>query len=108
MFEIDANSRVINVPASFNKQSIMQKDKIAETLVFTIDRFIDNMDLCNVSNIYIQWTAPNGQGGTREWATPAEFIDRESIPNKIKFGWIIDSVVTEFPGKVSFSATFFL
>lgn len=107
MFEIDANSRIINVPASFNKQSIMQKDKIAETLVFTIDRFIDNMDLCNVSNIYIQWTAPNGKGGTREWATPAEFIDRESIPNKIKFGWIIDSVVTEFPGKVSFSATFF-
>ncbi len=108
LLEIDANSRVINVPASFSKNSIMQKDKIAETLVFTIDRFIDNIDLCNVSSIYVQWTAPDGKGGIREWATPIELIDRDSIPNKIKFGWTIDEIVTLYPGKVSFAVTFFI
>lgn len=108
IFEIDANTRNITIPASFIKSSIVQRDKIAETIVFTIDRFIDNIDLCNVNQVYVQWSAPDGFGGIREWATPIELIDRESIPEKIKFGWTIDEAVTLYPGKVSFSITFFI
>ena len=105
---IDANTRLIDVPASFAKTAIIQKDKVAETIVFTIDRFIDNIDLCNISHIYVQWSAPDGNGGVREWATPVTLIDRESISEKIKFGWTIDEEVTLYPGKVSFAVTFFI
>lgn len=108
MLDIDANTRNITIPASFIKSSIVQRDKVAETVIFTIDRYIDNVDLCNVDYIYVQWSAPDGVGGVREWATPVELIDRESIPEKIKFGWTIDEAVTLFPGKVSFSVAFFI
>lgn len=108
MLNIDANTRLIDVPASFVKSAIVQKDKVAETIIFTINRFIDNVDLCNVERIYVQWTAPDGNGGIREWATPVDLIDRESIAEKIKFGWTIDEVVTLYPGKVSFAVTFFI
>ncbi len=108
MFNIDANTRLIDIPASFVKSAIIQKDKVAETIIFTINRFIDNVDLCNVERIYVQWTAPDGNGGVREWATPVELIDRESIAEKIKFGWTIDEAVTLYPGKVSFAVTFFI
>lgn len=106
--EIDANTRNITIPASFVRSSIVQRDKVSETIIFTIDRFIDNVDLCNIEKVYVQWTAPDGNGGTREWATPIELIDRESMPEKIKFGWPVDEAVTLFPGKVSFSVTFFI
>lgn len=105
---IDANSRAINIPASFTKGAIVQSDKIAETVIFTINRFVDNIDLCNASKVYVQWTAPDVNGGVREWATEVELIDKESIPEKIKFGWTIDDEVTKYPGKVQFSVTFFI
>ena len=42
LFEIDANSRVITVPASFKKNGIgVQGDEIAEIIYFKIDRFFE-------------------------------------------------------------------
>ena len=108
VFEIDAETRNITIPTEFIRSSVVQRDKIAETVIFTIDRFIDNVDLCNVEKLYVQWTAPGAEGTVREWATPVELIDRESIPGKIKFGWPIDEAVTAYPGKVSFSVVFFI
>lgn len=108
--DIDANTRAISIPASFQKSTIVQRDKVAETIVFTINRFIDNIDLFNASDIYVQWTAPDPTmpNGVKEWATPITLIDVESVPEKIKFGWPIDDAVTKYPGTVKFSITFFI
>ena len=45
-FDIDANTRVINVPDSFRKNGIsVQGDQVSEVIYFTIDRYVDAMDL---------------------------------------------------------------
>ena len=106
---INADTRSINLDNSpFKKGAVVQRDKNAEMVVFTIDRFIDNMDLANADQIYVQWTAPDGYGGVREKATPIELIDLEGDENgQIKFGWPIDDEVTLYNGIVQFSVTFF-
>jgi hypothetical protein len=98
--DIDGNTRTISTPGTFTRGAVVQRDKLAETLIFTVDRFIDNVDLCNVSDIFVQWTAPNGKGGTEDWATRVDMIDYLSVPGKIKFGWPIDDKVTKNPGTV--------
>ena len=49
MFEIDANSRKINVDATpFKANGLsVQGDHLAETVFFKIDRYYDTMDLMN-------------------------------------------------------------
>ena len=52
-FEINANTRAINIPASFKKNGVaVQGDDLAEILYFKIDRYFDYMDLNNC-DIYI-------------------------------------------------------
>lgn len=101
---IDANERTIKIPKEF-VSTVIQKDSLAETMVFTVDRFIDNIDLANVDKIYVQWSAPGENGTTREQATEITLIDLDD--GTIKFGWPISDHVTQFPGRVDFSVTFF-
>ena len=56
MFEIDANSRKINVDATpFKANGLsVQGDHLAETVFFKIDRYYDTMDLMN-TDIYVNW-----------------------------------------------------
>jgi hypothetical protein len=52
-FEINANTRAINIPASFKKNGVaVQGDDLAEVLYFKIDRYFDYMDLNN-TDIFI-------------------------------------------------------
>lgn len=52
-FEINANTRAINIPASFKKNGVaVQGDDLAEVLYFKIDRYFDYMDL-DKCDIYI-------------------------------------------------------
>jgi hypothetical protein len=44
LFEIDANKRKINVPASFSGGASVVGDEIAETIYFSIDRYFDITD----------------------------------------------------------------
>lgn len=107
-FNIDLNTRTINVPASFSKCASVQSDQLAETIVFVVDRYFDHMDLANVS-IFVQWTIPeNKKDGIEEYhgATPVEMIDLESDPDKIKFAWPLNYTITEHPGTVRFSVRF--
>lgn len=103
LFEINADTRKINIPTEFNANGAsVQGDKFAETLYFSIDRFYDAMDL-DTADIYIQWTKPNGESGVSiPWV-----VDIESIPNKIIFGWALSSTITELPGNLQFAIRFY-
>ena len=104
---IDANTRTITVPANFAKCAAVQSDQIAETVIFTIDRFYDYMDLMN-AQVWVQWIAPNKDGSSREGATFIELKDIDSLPGKIRFGWPLDADITAVPGKVQFAVRFFI
>lgn len=103
VFEINADTRTIKVPASFSKSAGMQKDHMAEMIVFTIDRYFDYMDLANTT-IYVQWTAGNVEGAS---LVHRDLYDLETIPGKIRFGWPLTSNITANPGLVKFSVRFF-
>lgn len=96
-FTINANTRAISAP----KIVALQNDQIAETVVFSIDRFFDYMDLNNAT-IYVQWTLPSGKEG----ATQIEMKDIASEPGKIRFGWPLDSEITSEVGTVKYSVRF--
>ena len=111
-FTIDANSRMITVPESFSKNGIaVQGDETAEVVYFKIDRYFDFMDLNN-AYIIIQWhidgTNPKNNNtpislssSSLEWVR-----DIESEPNKLIFGWALDSEITKYPGTLKFSVRF--
>lgn len=103
---IDANKRSIDTTL-FTKCVNVQSDQIAETVIFSIDRYYDYMDLKNTS-IWVQWTAPGEDGKMREGATEITLIDVETEPGKVRFGWPLDADITKVPGKVQFSVRFFI
>jgi hypothetical protein len=101
-FKIDLNTRNITVPASFSKCASVQTDTLAETIIFIADRYFDFMDLAN-TNIYVQWTTPDGFKG----ATRVDMRDLDSEPGKIKFAWPLNNLITKTPGAVKFAVRFF-
>lgn len=102
-FIINANARLIEVPASFAKNGVgVQGDELCEVLYFEIDRYFDAMDL-DTADIYIEWTRPDGESGvSKPWV-----IDIESKPNKIIFGWALSSSITKEVGALKFAVRFF-
>ena len=101
--EIRANSREIVLPDVVKKYGAgIQGDQLAETLVFTIDRYFDFMDLF-ATNIYVQWVLPNGEHGSSE----VKLKDIETEPGKIIFGWTLTEAITKAHGKIQFSVRFF-
>lgn len=109
LLSIDANTRVITIPPQF-VSTVVQNDSLAETIVFTVDRFIENIDLANVNNVYVQWTAANTQGKVvTESATRIDLLKLRDIKDeKVKFGWPITKEITKVPGKITFSVVFFM
>ena len=107
-FSIDANSRVITVPAEFKKNGISVKDdEIAETLYFTIDRYYDSIDLMSDDvNIVIQWETPDKINGI----STALFRDCAVLDGseKVVFGWAISNKITRTAGTVKFAARFYI
>lgn len=100
-FRIDLNKREIKVPSSFNACASIQTDLLAETIVFTVDRYFDYMDLAT-TEIFVQWITPDGTHG----ATRVEMIDRTQ-GDILKFAWPLNDLITKMPGKVKFSVRFF-
>ena len=110
-FEIDANTRAINIPKSFKDNGVaVQGDEIAEILYFKINRFFD-MDDLGEKNVYIQWKAPanpNDKTATRKEGVSVPWvIDRNIKPGYVIIGWPLASEITEFPGKLDFSVRFY-
>lgn len=109
VFEIDANTRKIDVPEEFQKNGIsVQGDEIAEIIYFKINRFYDAIDLAT-KDIYIQWksAALDGDGNQKEGVSVPWCVDLKSAPNYIIFGWPISSKITESAGQITFAVRFF-
>ncbi len=99
MFEIDANSRKINVDATpFKANGLsVQGDHLAETVFFKIDRYYDTMDLMN-TRIYVNWKMGSASG--RDECT----IKSDSIlSGYIVFAWHIHDKITTKSGSLQFS-----
>lgn len=108
-FEIDLNARTVKVPTDFSKCASVQKDQIAELVIFSADRFFDYMDLANTL-IYIQWITPEDKKNNipeKVGATRIKMIDLETEPGKIRFAWPLTDEVTAVAGNVKFSVRFF-
>ena len=112
VFSIDTNTRAITIPADFSKNGVsLQGDEVYEILYFTVDRYVDAMDLYREDiKIAIQWeTAPNTnrevvQGISTEYVRD---ITTYSKQGKMLFGWALDSRLTKVPGNIKFSVRFY-
>lgn len=107
-FEIDANKRLITVPAIFQKNGAsVVGDETAEILYFTIDRYFDVMDFANPNmKIEIQAKLPDGEEILyKAYNITAEFPRQEG---KLVFGWPLDSKATRLKGNIQFSIRFFI
>jgi len=112
-FDIDANSRVITVPAEFKKNGLSVKnDEIAEIVYFTIDRYYDTIDLYSPDiNIIIQWEgAPDAKKESLSGLSAALFRDCIRIDGneKVIFGWAIDGRITKNAGTIKFAVHFYM
>lgn len=104
-FEINADTREIDVPPAFSKCSGIQSDNYAEIITFTIDRYFDYKDLAT-ADIAIQWI--NEASGT-EGVSFIQLIDLETYgdENKIRFGWPLTSEMTAAAGNLRFAVRFY-
>lgn len=103
LFEIDANSRNIKVPTDFNKNGIgVQGDHMAEVIYFSVDRYFDTTDLFN-KEILVQYELPGGDKYL------AKTINKtlKYQDNKVVFGWIVTSDMTETAGNIKFAVRFY-
>ena len=102
-FNIDANTRKIEIPTEFMTSGIAVKgDEIAETLYFTIDRYFDVTDLY-YKDILVQWKNANGDEGLS--LTYNKSLSYK--PGYVTFGWPITSEITKAAGPVQFSVRFY-
>lgn len=101
-FNIDANSRVITVPASFARNGIgIQSDELAEIIYFAIDRYFDSTDLASDDlSIAIQWEKGNESGLCRNYG---KFLTGTQGKQKLIFGWPITTTLTKTPGVINFA-----
>lgn len=101
-FKINANTRSIEVPSAFVKCAGVQNDNLCEIITFIIDRYFDYVDL-DTTTIAVQWQSANKKG-----IHIVELKDIETYPGKIRFGWPLNSDITETPGDIIFSIRFFI
>lgn len=111
IFEINANTREIAIPASVKKNGIgVFGDHFAEMIVLRIDRYFDNQDLLN-TKCAINWNfTPSGaRTPTSEEPKHAEaFVPNADIkPGYITFGFIINNEMTSGKGTLTFSVSFY-
>lgn len=103
LFEIDANSRKITIPADFARNGVgVQGDELAEIVYFSIDRYFDITDLYD-KEIFVQWEAPNGDPGLS--VTINKTLNY--APGKVVFGWPITQEMTKEPGNIKFAVRFY-
>lgn len=99
---INLDARTISVPSAVATCASVQKDQLAEMLIFEVDRFVDIMDLSN-TEIFVQWQNAAGEGDTR-----VTIVDFASKPEKMLFAWPLTDDVTSVAGPVKFSVRFFI
>jgi hypothetical protein len=104
MFEIDANTRVISIPAHFKSNGLsVRGDNRAEMVFFSVDRYFDLTDLNN-TNISINWKMGADSGKIED--LQKLFSSTDILPGKLVFGWPIEDIVTKKSGALSFAIEF--
>lgn len=113
-FDIDMNTRQIKVPDEFKKNGLsVQGDQVAEIIYFTVDRYVDAMDLFRKDlHIVIQWEAApkaGSTGGTEKGISVAYLKDITLYQStgKMLFGWAINNAITKNAGAIKFSVRFY-
>lgn len=100
IYEVDMNSREIEAP----KYLSVEHDHRAETIYFKIGRYLDNIDLANMTCI-IQYINANGEG--RIYRVPFYDVETYSDENMMLFPWCIDGEATKASGTVTYSIRFY-
>jgi hypothetical protein len=112
LFEIDANSRVISVPAEFKKNGIaVVGDHQAETVYFKIDKYFDYQSFYDLlqgddkGKVVINWSfTPAGSKVATDVQSVYAFGPSDDLePGYLIFGWIIDKDMTVNAGTLTFS-----
>lgn len=104
IYDIDVDERLIN-----NRNiTLVEKDHKSKTLYFSIDRYVDYMDLAQTKCI-IQYNTTNEEGKVRTRFYPVPFYDvyTKVEEGKIIFPWNLDYNVTKTAGSVPFNIRFF-
>lgn len=109
---INNNTREITVKGtSFATNGIaVEADHLAEIVYFKVDRYFDRMDLAqNKMNIEIRWSLLNSKRQVVNYgASKALFIDAESFPGEVVFGWAVTRDMCSEAGTLSFSVCFYI
>ena len=98
-YHIDVETRTIDN----NNLSILEKDHKSKTIYFSINRYVDYMDLAQ-TNCVIQY---NANGRTHFYPVPFYDVYTKVSEGKIIFPWNLDYAVTEKSGTVPFCVRFF-
>ena len=100
IYDIDLNSRVIDVPQFLS----VEKDHQAETIYFKFDRYFDLIDLASKCCV-IRYT--NALGNS--YLYPVPYLDVTTFGNqdKVIIPWCIQGPATEAAGVVRFVVTFY-
>lgn len=106
IFEINANTRTISIPAEYVQNGIAVKgDADIEILWFKIDRYYDLQDFGEDDvTINIYWSLPGSKeiGG---YSFPV-FKDVHSNASQLIFGWSIPQMLTKHAGSLNFFIRF--
>lgn len=100
VYKIDANTRTVEAPPFVS----VEKDHRAEVIYFSIDRFVDYMDLSTTSCMI---TYTNAKKKTRYYGVPFYDIYTLAYEGKILFPWCLDGNIAEVTGNVEFAISFF-
>lgn len=98
IYHIDLSTRKIESPDFLS----IEKDHMAETIYFTVDRFYDGIDLLETTCI-VQYINANKEA--RIYAVP--FFDVTTFEGKILFPWCIEGEATKAAGNVQYSFKFY-
>ena len=100
IYKINLNTRTSEAPTFLS----VKGDYEAETILFQVDRFFDNMDL-SMANCVIQYTNAEGKG----YLYHVPFYDRETLQEdgKLIIPWFIKDPVTRASGPIHYSFQFF-
>lgn len=107
LYNIDLNTRKIDAP----KVLSIEKDHKSNIVYFSVNRFMDYMDLA-LTNCIIQYNIEREVKGKKVKKTyfyPVPFFDiyQKATEGKIIFPWALDASVTSASGIVEFSIVFF-
>lgn len=100
VYEVDVKTKKVTAP----KFLALEKDHRSEVIYFSVDRFVDYMDLSTTCCAI--WYI-NALGEARVYSVPFYDIYTWADKKKILFPWNLDAGVAAAPGTVQFSIQFF-